>query len=75
MLLDRRRDVAEMVAGPDLVGERGGDDGDDLLELAGDPRTVTAQALAALGIGPERLRKAVEEVRRRSPGARPGARV
>ena len=60
-----------------LVGDHGadGDDGDELLTLATDPRTVTAQALAALGIDPERLRRAVENVRRRSPGARPGARV
>ena len=41
------------------------DDGDHLLTLAGDPTTVSARALAALGVSVEALERAVEEVRRR----------
>ena len=74
-LLGERESGAVALVGA-LAGESdGGDDGDELLGLAGDPLTVTARALAALGIDTERLRRAVEDVRRRSPGARPGARV
>ena len=41
------------------------DDGDHLLALAGDPNTVTARALAEIGVGVDRLREAVEAVRQR----------
>jgi ATP-dependent Clp protease ATP-binding subunit ClpA len=41
------------------------DDGDQLLALAADPGTVTARALAALGVGIDQLRDAVEVVRGR----------
>jgi hypothetical protein len=44
---------------------RPGDDGDELLALASRPGSVTARALAALGVDEGRLRSAVEDVRRR----------
>jgi ATP-dependent Clp protease ATP-binding subunit ClpC len=49
-----------------VVGARASaDDGDQLLALAGDPDTVTARALAEIGVGIDQLRDAVERVRQR----------
>jgi ATP-dependent Clp protease ATP-binding subunit ClpA len=45
--------------------EQARDDGDDLLALASRRGSVTVRALAALGVDEARLRRAVEDVRRR----------
>jgi len=70
-----RAGPADLLAG--LLGEEGwgaaelldGDQADDdarlLLELAARPDSVTARALGALGVDHARLRRAVEDVRRR----------
>jgi Clp amino terminal domain, pathogenicity island component len=43
------------------------DDAELVLRLAEEPSTVTARALADVGVEPDALREAVERVRRRSP--------
>jgi ATP-dependent Clp protease ATP-binding subunit ClpA len=48
-----------------LDGEQPEDDAKLLLELAAQPDSVTARALGALGVDHVRLRRAVEDVRRR----------
>jgi ATP-dependent Clp protease ATP-binding subunit ClpC len=63
---------AELLAA--VLGEQGSgaaallrpeDDGQELLELAARQDSVAARALAALGVDPGQLERAVEEVRRR----------
>jgi len=67
-LTDARSAAGTAPVNPDhlmaAVRGRALDDGDELLDLASDPDSVTAQALATLDIGLEQLRGAVQAVRR-----------
>ena len=70
-LQQAQRDAGREPVGPEhlLAAMRGrrADDGDRLLSMAADPSTVTARAMAALGVGQDALRAAVDAVRTEEP--------